>query len=184
MNCSVSKQAHSHRAGPTQQLGVRITEPDPPRSNPAWVSSLKVASSSSVRVPSRMMSPVDPWRLVRPEPCRSQRSQWKEAPVFSTLETDSSGTEELVTSDKKDDLGYLGRAETFFDISEASNLAIGTSFATSVNNSDGNLWTRLWGAELTFRWNNPRRAVYHSLTWRNEVLYNDRERSEERRVGK
>ena len=100
---------------------------------------------------------------------------WEEAPVFSTLEIDSSGAEELVTSDKKEDLGYLGRAETFFDISEASNLAIGTSFATSVNNPVGDLWTRLWGADLTFRWKNPRRAVYHSLTWRNELLYNDRE---------
>ena len=100
---------------------------------------------------------------------------WKETPVFSTLKTDSSGAEQLLTSDKKEDLGYLGRAETFFDISEAANLAIGTNLATSVNNSEGNLWTRLWGADLIFRWKNPRRAVYHSLTWRNEVLYNDRE---------
>ncbi|OGC91471.1 MAG: hypothetical protein A2142_04410 [candidate division Zixibacteria bacterium RBG_16_48_11] len=100
---------------------------------------------------------------------------WEETPAFSTLEIDSSGVEELVTSERKDDLGYLGRAETFFNISEASNLAIGTSFAASVNNPDGDLWTRLWGIDLIFRWKNPRRAVYRSVTWRAEALLNDRE---------
>ena len=38
------------------------------------VSSLKVGSSSSVFVPRKMMSPVEPCMLVRPEPCRSQMS--------------------------------------------------------------------------------------------------------------
>ena len=70
-----SKQAHSHRAMPTQHEGVRTAEPEPPRSNPACVSSWNAGSRWSVVVPSRIMSPVEPCMLVRPEPCRSQMSQ-------------------------------------------------------------------------------------------------------------
>ena len=71
----MSKQAHSQRAGPTQQLGVRTTDPDPPRSKPFAVRSAKAGSSDSVFVPSRMMSPVAPCRFVSPDPCFSQMSQ-------------------------------------------------------------------------------------------------------------
>ncbi len=100
---------------------------------------------------------------------------WGEAPAFGTLKIDSSGIEELVTSEKRDDLGYLGRVETYFDLSEAANISLGSSFATSVNHPDEKLWTRLWGADLTFRWKNPRRAVYRSVTWRTEALFSHRE---------
>ncbi len=71
----MSKHAHSQRAGPTQQLGVRTTDPDPPRSKPASVSSANAGSSDSVFVPRRMMSPVEPCMLVSPDPCFSQMSQ-------------------------------------------------------------------------------------------------------------
>src|SRR3989304_6008786 len=100
---------------------------------------------------------------------------WDKAPAFSTLETDSTGAEELAASEEKEDLGYLGRLETYLDLSEAMNLTWGGRFATSINHPDEQIWTRLWGADLTFRWKNPRRAIYHSLTCRTEVLYNDRE---------
>ena len=60
---------------PQQQLGVRMSEPEPPRSKPRSVSSLKTGSKASVTQPKKMMSPVDPWKLVKPEPCFSQMSQ-------------------------------------------------------------------------------------------------------------
>lgn len=100
---------------------------------------------------------------------------WDEAPAFSTLETDSTGAEELAASEEKEDLGYLGRLETYLDLSEAMNLTWGGSFATSINHPDEQIWTRLWGADLTFRWKNPKRVVYRSITWRTEALFNDRE---------
>jgi hypothetical protein len=100
---------------------------------------------------------------------------WEEASAFGTLETDSSGVEELVASEKRDDLGYLGRVETYFDLSEAANISLGGNLATSINHPVERIWTRLWGADLTFRWKNPRRAVYRSVTWRTEALLNDRE---------
>jgi hypothetical protein len=72
---SVSMQEYSQRAGPTQQLMVRSAEPEPPRSNPASVSSSKQGCRLLVLVPSSMTSPVEPWKLVRPLPYFSQISQ-------------------------------------------------------------------------------------------------------------
>jgi hypothetical protein len=97
---------------------------------------------------------------------------WEGAAAFGTIDTT---TAELVFSEKREDLGYLGRAETFFDLSEASNIALGGTVACAINGPDEDLWTHLFGGDLTFRWKNPRRAVYHSVTWRNEFLYNRRQ---------
>src|SRR6266545_1575113 len=59
---------HSHRDGPTQQLGVLNAEPEPPRSQPRDENSAKSGSRFSVVVPRRIKSPVEPCRLVRPLP--------------------------------------------------------------------------------------------------------------------
>ncbi|HSQ60442.1 MAG TPA: hypothetical protein VLT84_08420 [Acidobacteriota bacterium] len=69
------------------------------------------------------------------------------------------------------DLLYLGRLSTFFDLSEAANLAIGGSWADGANGfaqADSNvtpsaLRASVAGADVTFRWKNPRRAIYRSL---------------------
>ena len=71
----VSKQDHSHRAFPIQQEGVRRLDPEPPRSCcKMWVSSKKIGSSCSVKVPRKMMSPVEPCMFIMPLPRYSQRS--------------------------------------------------------------------------------------------------------------
>lgn len=69
------------------------------------------------------------------------------------------------------DLLYLGRLSTFFDLSESSNLAIGGSWADGANGfaqadsaaDPSALRARVVGADVTFRWKNPRRAIYRSL---------------------
>jgi hypothetical protein len=69
------------------------------------------------------------------------------------------------------DLLYLGRLSTFFDLSESSNLALGGSWADGANGfarTDTTLElvalrARVVGADLTFRWKNPRRAIYRSF---------------------
>lgn len=69
------------------------------------------------------------------------------------------------------DLLYLGRLSTFFDLSEAANLAIGGSWADGANGfapadsvaDPSALRARVVGADVTFRWKNPRRAIYRSL---------------------
>jgi hypothetical protein len=73
------------------------------------------------------------------------------------------------------DLLYNSRLGTFLEFGEAANLALGASYA---NGSDGFRYTdpsdpadsskvpmraQLYGADVTFRWKNPRRAIYRSL---------------------
>ena len=74
----VSMQAYSQRPGPTQQLGVRMSLPEPPRSKPISARSSKQGCSALVGAPSRMMSPVAPCMLVSPLPCLSHTSHsWR-----------------------------------------------------------------------------------------------------------
>lgn len=72
------------------------------------------------------------------------------------------------------DLLYVGRLSTFFDLGEASNVAFGGSYANGANGPASvdslplplhvsALRARVVGADVTFRWKNPRRAIYRSF---------------------
>jgi hypothetical protein len=69
------------------------------------------------------------------------------------------------------DLLYLGRLSTFVDLSDAMNLTLGGTFANGANGSAQAdtaspveaLRAELYGADVTFRWKDPRRAIYRSL---------------------
>ena len=71
------------------------------------------------------------------------------------------------------DLLYLARASTFFDLTESMNLTAGATVADGANGSAPPTGSAvqgdprralLYGADVTFRWKNPRRAIYRSLT--------------------
>lgn len=86
---------------------------------------------------------------------------------------------------QKRDLLYLGRLSAYTDLSEASNLTIGTNFARGpageefdpIGNSSTTLNTELVGADMTFRWKNPRRAIYRSFLWQTEAIWSRKELS-------
>lgn len=70
------------------------------------------------------------------------------------------------------DLLFLGRFSTFFDLGEASNVAFGGSYADGANGAELDdslsvpsdaLRAQVVGADVTFRWKNPRRAIYRSF---------------------
>jgi len=100
-------------------------------------------------------------------------------PFYANLDAEVTNTPEMeeggaFTPNRGKDLLYLGRLSTYFDLSEAANVAIGGSFADGANGADtlpsddppptiNALRARLVGADLTFRWKNPRRAIYRSL---------------------
>lgn len=81
---------------------------------------------------------------------------------------------------KKGDLLYVSRLGGYIDTSEATNLSFGTSYANgpagqeldSVTQSSSTLRNSTVGADLTFRWKNPRRAIYRSFVWNSEALWN------------
>ncbi len=95
----------------------------------------------------------------------------EEAPTFG--EIDTSG--EFIQSERKQDLAYLSRISSYFDFSESANLSWGVSHLGGVNELTGQLWTHLGGLDLTFRWRNPKRAIYSSFLWRNEIIMSQRE---------
>jgi hypothetical protein len=69
------------------------------------------------------------------------------------------------------DLLYTSRLSTFLDLGEAANIALGGSVANGANGPDLSappgdvpaLRATLIGGDATFRWKNPRRAIYRSL---------------------
>ena len=80
------------------------------------------------------------------------------------------------------DLMYLARASTFFDLGETTNLTLGGSYANGANGPQATAdplitpdarRAQLYGADLTFRWKNPKRAIYRALTTQVEWMARD-----------
>jgi len=92
-----------------------------------------------------------------------------------TLEIFRGQEEGLFESPRKRDLFYLGHLKTYKDLSEESNLEIGASFASGPNASGLGNRTRLYAADLTYRWKPLRRAIYQSFQLRSEFYWSDRE---------
>ncbi len=88
----------------------------------------------------------------------------------------------FLRSEKKE-LLYVGRFGGYLDLTEASNVSFGSSLAMGpagesldpITNSSTTLRSRVAGLDLTFRWKNPRRAIYRSFTWNTEALFSDRD---------
>jgi hypothetical protein len=81
------------------------------------------------------------------------------------------GQNRVFAADDGRDLLWLGRTSAFIDLSEASNLNLGVSYANA--RADSSLraeggHAQLEGADVTFRWKNPRRSIYRSLTLQSE----------------
>lgn len=85
-------------------------------------------------------------------------------------------------SHQKDNV-YIGRASVYQDLTDQWNASLGASVAAGhagenfdpVTLSSTTLDSRIVGADLTIRWKNPRRAIYRSLLWSTEVLWNHRD---------
>lgn len=80
------------------------------------------------------------------------------------------------------DLMYLTRASTFFDLGETTNLTLGGSYANGANGPEPTVdpsitpdarRAQMYGADLTFRWKNPKRAIYKALTAQAEWMARD-----------
>jgi hypothetical protein len=91
------------------------------------------------------------------------------------------------------DLLYLARASTFFNLGETTNLTLGGSYANGANGTTElvdpgtlpveALRAQLYGADVTFRWKNPKRAIYRSLTAQAEWMERDPEQGAKRSGG-
>jgi hypothetical protein len=73
---------------------------------------------------------------------------------------------------KRSDVTWLGRLRGYRDITESTNLDLGTSIAFGRNELDEDSRTRLFGLDATFRYRPLRRATYRRLLARTEFMWN------------
>ena len=85
------------------------------------------------------------------------------------------GENDLFKSYKRSDLGYVGRLRAYRDITESTNLDLGTSVAYGHNDDGPDSTTRVIGADVTFRYRPLRRAIYKRFIGRTELFWSDRE---------
>jgi hypothetical protein len=72
---------------------------------------------------------------------------------------------------------YLGRAATFFNLTDANSVDLGGTWAyTPEVKIDNGASRNLVGADLTYRYTPLAQAAYRGLVWGSEVLYNQEDR--------
>jgi hypothetical protein len=101
--------------------------------------------------------------------------------VETTLEVASGGAEDIFERESDNDLSYLGRLRLYRDLSDNSNLELGTSFIRGTVAEAGK--SQFGGVDLTWRWKPLERSIYRSLLARAEVMVNDRDDVDERALG-
>ena len=99
-----------------------------------------------------------------------------------------SGPEEqpLFRSGKPGDLSYVGHLRGYQDITEASNIDLGLSYARGHNDADpdniGFHATELFGVDATYRWRPLQRSIYRSFLGRAEWIRSRREQPTGREI--
>lgn len=87
------------------------------------------------------------------------------------------GSSEVFDSQKRTDLVYVARARAYRDLTEGTNLDLGTSFAYGPSAvvpdlvPPGDTSTRLIGVDATFRYRPLRRAIYRRFIGRSEFIW-------------
>jgi hypothetical protein len=98
------------------------------------------------------------------------------AGAYNKMGADNTRVADTVPRDFSQDT-YLGRATTFFNLSDASSLDLGGSVAyTPEVVADGGGRRTLSGLDLTYRYVPPSEAAYHGLVWGTEALWNREDR--------
>jgi hypothetical protein len=82
--------------------------------------------------------------------------------------------------DQSNDLMYVTRLKSFFEIDNDSTLEVGGSFAAGANASTGGGHrTNLEGLDLTYKWRPAQQGLYKSVTLMNELLFSQKEQGTE-----
>jgi hypothetical protein len=77
----------------------------------------------------------------------------------------------MFAGEESDDLLHVAHLKNFFDLSDASTLELGLSYATAPNNNGhGGSRTDVTGVDITFRWRPPRAGLYNSFLWQTEYM--------------
>ena len=89
---------------------------------------------------------------------------------------------DLFHSSERSDLSYVGHLRGYHDITENTNIDLGTSFSYGHNASGvfggvdlGRFTTQLYGLDATVRWRPLQRSIYRSFVGRSELIWSRRE---------
>ena len=85
------------------------------------------------------------------------------------------GNNGVFTSHERSDLTYVGRLRGYRDITEGTNLDLGTSFAYGHNDARPDATTQLFGVDATIRYRPLRRAIYKRFLGRTELFWSRRD---------
>jgi hypothetical protein len=85
------------------------------------------------------------------------------------------GSNGLFTATERDDLTYLGRLRGYRDLTESTNLDVGTSLVYGHNDGGPDSTTRVFGVDATFRYRPLRRAIYRRFLGRTELFWSKRD---------
>jgi hypothetical protein len=84
---------------------------------------------------------------------------------------------DVFTAAKKNDLSVVGHLRGYHDITDNTNIDIGTSYSRGHNDADpfGTFVSNLYGVDGTLRWKPLQRSIYHSFIGRTELIWNQRQ---------
>jgi len=85
------------------------------------------------------------------------------------------GQNAVFTSHERSDLTYVGRLRGYRDLTEGTNLDLGTSFAYGHNDARPDATTQLFGVDATIRYRPLRRAIYKRFLGRTELFWSRRD---------
>jgi hypothetical protein len=81
------------------------------------------------------------------------------------------GSSDLFQGPERSDLTYVGRIRGYRDLTEGTNLDVGSSIAWGPTDIGVNTDRRLIGVDATFRWRPLRRAIYRRFVGRSELVW-------------
>lgn len=96
----------------------------------------------------------------------------------ATLQIFRGEAEGLFAGERRKDLAYNGHYRVFRDLTEATNLDLGLSYARGPNDTAPGAQTRLAALDLTYRWRPLRQGTYRGFILRGEVFRSRREQQE------
>lgn len=87
------------------------------------------------------------------------------------------GTNSVFTGFERRHLAYVGRLRGYRDVTEGTNLDIGTSFAYGHNEAGPDATTQMLGVDATFRYRPLQEALYKRALVRTELMWSRREQA-------
>jgi hypothetical protein len=94
-----------------------------------------------------------------------------------TQDVQGNGNDADFAGSHSNGLMYVTHLKNFLEISNSSTAELGGSFATGTNGSgtSGDPQTNVEGVDFTYKWRPEKEGLYRSVTWMNELLFNQKD---------